>query len=149
MHSALLNLIHVSILLSKFILIPSALTLLLMFCTILLRQIPSLLHGCGDLSTCTLSYITITLNYHVSIFKNMGVAATGPHPCYDNTPSTQARNKGILGVWAPALVRKGTKLSFLQYPLFVKKGVFLRLTWCECKNFLRPSHPASVSSSIP
>ena len=28
-------------------------------------------------------YITIRLNYHVSIFKNMGVAAKGPHPLSD------------------------------------------------------------------
>ena len=28
-------------------------------------------------------HITISLNYHVSIFENMGVATNGPHPFSD------------------------------------------------------------------
>ena len=31
-------------------------------------------------------YISIRLNYHVSIFKNMGVVANEPHPFSDITP---------------------------------------------------------------
>ena len=31
-------------------------------------------------SHCRLYYISIKMNYHVSIFKNMGVVVVGPHP---------------------------------------------------------------------
>ena len=33
-----------------------------------------------------LYYITLRLYYHISIFKNMGVAANGPHPFSDIAP---------------------------------------------------------------
>ena len=39
-----------------------------------------------NLCRCWLNYITIRLNYHVSIFKIMGVATNGPHPLSDIAP---------------------------------------------------------------
>ena len=57
-----------------------------MFYMVLLRWISSLLHGNWDLCRCWLHYITVRLNYHVSIFKNMGVAANGPHPLSNIAP---------------------------------------------------------------
>ena len=70
----------------------NTLTLLLMACMVLLWWISSLLYGYWDLCRCWLYYVTIRLNYRVSIFKNMGVAANGPHPLSDIAPKPSLLN---------------------------------------------------------
>ena len=60
----------------------NALNLLPIFCTILLWWVSSLLYGYWDLCRCWLCYITTRLNYHVSIFKHMGVSENAPHPFF-------------------------------------------------------------------
>ena len=42
----------------------------------------ALLYGYWGISYCWLYYISVKLNYHVSIFGNMGVVVAGPHPIY-------------------------------------------------------------------
>ena len=47
-----------------------------------LWSIYALLYGYWRISYCWLYYISIKLNYHVSIFESMGVVVVGPHPNY-------------------------------------------------------------------
>ena len=62
------------------------LALLAIVCMVLLWWISSLLYGYWDLCRCWLYCITIRLNYHVSIFKNMGVAPNRSHPLSNIAP---------------------------------------------------------------
>jgi len=64
----------------------STFALLPIFCMVLLWWTSSLLCGSWNLCRCWLYHIIIRLNYYVSIFNNMGVAANGLHPLSDIGP---------------------------------------------------------------
>jgi len=93
-----------------------------MICLVLLWWISSLLYGYWDLCWFWLYYITIRLNYHVSIFKSMGVAANEPHPLYDITPRAPLlkifRNHPCVK-WCDGGVKDIVSSLFLSKPLVV------------------------------
>ena len=75
-----------------------------------------------EICRCCIYYITIRLNYHVSILKNMGVVANGPHPLSDIERTAPFVKSFINHPWVqhansfPALVLY-TKVSIQLVPL--------------------------------
>ena len=72
-----------------------------------------------SLQMLAIHYITIRLNYHVSIFKNMDVAANEPHPFSDIEPRASLvkifRNHPL--TTSPCLAETGARAAMHSYIL--------------------------------